>query len=267
MVTRDGKNRVRVANNTLSASSSPNETILPPDITVRDFNLSADEEHVVVLAEPSSLPIEKIMLIYDRNTMQLLSKRQFEFGKANQCARVGSDELHALIVNQDFYPIVDFAKGSVVFEFPFRAGVVIGAEFSPAGDRIAVFGSDGTVTLVHATNGMILDWINSGRIMEMNQRHSVLIVRAKNCLSQGLTKISVGPYFPISRVLLTRLGQAFRLVWPGDRAKYYLPLEPPNWCVRLEKSLTILMSGSAGLTHEKREWMHSCRHLASVTTK
>ena len=112
---------------------------------------------------------------------------------------------------------------------------VYGAAFSPDGKRIVTASADLTARIWDAASGKPIsdhlrghmDWVNSAAFSPDGER----VVTASNDFTARIWDI-----FPDAQVLASRArADVPRCLTLAQRKAFFLPPEPPAWCVEIEK--------------------------------
>jgi hypothetical protein len=194
---------------------------------------------VIVIAQSNDAALQKIMLVYDAVTGQRIERRQFEFGEGNQCVRMSPDKRHAILVNDTSARIVDFNTGSVVRDFPFDVSQhfqLLGVAFTPIGNRLVIYGSDGLLNMMDVESGVFVD---SNGISPLVGGHPIpfgLDRSGKQVLILRSDQQYGWSVFPTAEDLIeTARAHVPICISPAERTAFYLPVEPPDWCIELAK--------------------------------
>ena len=241
----DGSRAVRLAEGTArlmrggEGAALTGTPIGEPDTIVRDAALSPDGRRVVLMGEPRADPAAEILLVYDADTGALVQRKQVAFGEANQCARVSPDGRHAILVNETSARIVDFEFGAVLRDYQFNVNQhfhLLGAGFNPAGDRVFSHGSDGSLTAIDAAAAMIVDQNNFPALAGGDPLPFGVDRTGKQVVIVRPDQPYAWSVFPGVQSLI-EAARAYTpiCVVPSERATFYLPPEPPEWCIELAK--------------------------------
>jgi hypothetical protein len=227
-----------LAKGAISAESST----LPlgdPNAVTRDATISRDGRHVALIVEPKSDAKQKIMLVYDINSGQRVDRKQFEFGEGNQCVRMSPDEQHGVLVNDSLLQIVDFKSGTAR-PYSIDGGQnlhVLGVAFSPDGDRLVVYSSNGSLGLYDVASGMPVDQSGLQALQGDGPMSFGFDRSGKQVMILRPDQLYEWSVFPAYQDLV----DAARADLPSciasaERATLYLPAEPPDWCIELAKT-------------------------------
>jgi WD40 repeat protein len=243
--TRDGALRLRIAADAASlvkvaeGAESVVARLGEPNARIRDAVFSDDERRIMVVAEPGNGPAEKVILTYDAGSGKLLDRKSREAGPGNLCVRVSPDGARLAVVNASELRIVDTLSGSLVRQFnlptdrPYR---LVGVAFNRAGDRLAALDSDGTLYISDAGSGVILDqygspFIAGGDAVPLAfdaSGNRLLFVRNNEAYAWSFIA-------PLQDFLDAARAYVPWCIAPARRHDFYLPDEPPAWCIELGK--------------------------------
>jgi hypothetical protein len=239
VTTADGRRTVQLESGAATlfptAHDSVSYPLAEPNALIRDAAFSPDGNGVFVVAEPKDNPAQKILVAFDTATGKRLDRRQFDFGDANQCVRASPDGRHALMVDRSDVRLVDFLSGTVIDD---AANIrLLGAAFQLSGDRFALYGPDGRLLLMDAATSMPLD---GGLWPTLAWKDPVPFgfdASGKTLLIERPGQTFAWSVFPNTESLIEAArASAPACVAPADREKFYLPAEPPDWCIEMRKT-------------------------------
>jgi hypothetical protein len=239
--TADGAHRLQLAGGVaklLGSGGSEGIVLGQPNSTALDATFSEDGRHAIVLAEPADTPTQKILLVYDANTGTQVSVRRFAPGGEDQCARVSSDERYAALVSTKGFQIIDFVSEKVIPSEPFASEPykLLGIAFTPAGDRIVVYGNNGEVGMLDAASGIYIDQSGYPALAGNDPAPFGLDRSAKRVLIKRPDQYYAWTIFPTSDDLVSTARAWVPLcIDPTSRPQFYMPPEPADWCIELAK--------------------------------
>jgi hypothetical protein len=124
-------------------------------------------------------------------------------------------------------------------------GAVYSAAFSPDGRRIVTASDDKTARIWDAATGR--------QIGQLNEHEGPVYSAAfspdgKRIVTASEESGRILAVFPDTQALVSRAKEAVpRCLTPGQLQEFYLPPEPPEWCIEMEKW--------PYNTHEWRQWL------------
>jgi WD40 repeat protein len=205
----------------------------------RDAAFSPDGRLVLVATEGSAQPASRKVLTFDADSGKLLTEQPVSLSGAARCLRVSPAHSRIAAVDGTRISLGDLASGKLVREIVLPENARqqhLNATFTPDGSRLALHGSNGTLTLLDSTTGQTVDEATWTQIAATDASLLAFDRAGERLMVGAGTAFFAWSAFPSAqRVIESARNVLTSCIAPAERPNFSLSDEPPEWCVAMGK--------------------------------